>query len=108
MTARDDDPWVQILLLLRLVPDLVSEAVADAEDPEAVLAELQDDIDATLSMADDPVAPRPFGVVAALLRRVRDCTAPPPGLDRRLEGFECMFRLLRDLDAHHRLPPLAA
>ena len=34
MAARDDDPWVQIVSLLRLVPALVAEAVATCEDPE--------------------------------------------------------------------------
>jgi hypothetical protein len=101
------DVWREVLVLLAVAPDIVSEAVANAEDPEAVLAQLQDDIDATLSMADDPGAPRPFGVVAALLRRVRDLTDPPLGLAARLERFENCFRMLRDLDAHHRLPALA-
>ena len=106
--AAGDDVWVQILILIRLVPDVVSEAVAACEDPPQVLALLQDDLAAVEAMNAARVAPWPFGPIATLLRRVRDCTAPTPGLDRRLEEFECMFRLLRDLDAHHRLPPLAA
>jgi hypothetical protein len=102
-----DDVWVQIVILIRLVPDLVAEAVAACEDPEDVLAEMQPDLDAINAMADDPGAPWPFGPFAHLLRVIRDRTDAPPGLLARLQAFEDAFWLLRDVAAHERLPGLA-
>jgi hypothetical protein len=103
------DVWREVLVLLALVPGLVAEALADCDETEQeeVLEAMMLDCTATLTMVDDPAAPLPFGPISNMLRRLGEGVDPPSGLAVRLRRFEDCLRLLRDLDAHHRLPALA-
>jgi hypothetical protein len=110
MATRDDDVWREVLVLLAVTPELVAEALGACDDEaeqEEVLEAVLLDCTATLTMVDDPAAPLPFGPISNMLRRLGEGVDPLSGLAGRLRRFEDCLRLLRDLDAHHRLPALA-